>query len=199
MRKLKRALVGNGGFAKDLKALLGTRDILCFVDDEYFESKPNTARLSTFDPSEYKLVITVGDPHDRAAIVARLPKETQYFNVIHSSVQLLMPDGISIGTDCVISAGCLLVDNISIGDHCHLNLGTIFGHDVTVGDFFTSAPGAKIMGNNTIGNRVYIGAGASTKQKITIGDDVTVGLNAGVVKNLLEPGTYVGTPARRIK
>ena len=68
-----------------------------------------------------------------------------------------------------------------------------------IGDFFTTAPDAKIMGNNTIGNRVYFGTNASSKQKIRVVDDVIVGLNAGVVTNLLESGTYVGTPARRMR
>lgn len=199
LKKLKRALVGNGGFARDIKALLGTRDVLCFVDDAYFRGEPGTACLSAFDPFEYALFVTVADPRARAAIVSRLPEGTQYFNVIHPSAQLLLRDGIEIGKDCVISAGCLLVDNIRIGDHSHLNLATVLGHDVTLGDYFTSAPGVKIMGNNTIGNRVYFGTGASTKEKITVADDVTVGLGAGVVHDLLEPGTYIGTPARRIK
>lgn len=195
MTTLKKALIGNGGFARDIRALLGDPDMLCFVDDEYYNDEKNTKPLSTFNPCEYALFITVANPAARAAIVSRLPKETQYFNVIHPSAQLLMRDGIEIGVDCVISANCLLVDNIRIGDHCHLNLGTILGHDVTLGDYFTSAPGVKIMGNNTIGNRVYFGTNACTKEKITVADDVTVGLNAGVVHNLLKPGTYIGTPA----
>lgn len=196
---MKKALIGNGGFAKDVKALMGVREIMCFVDDEYYAGEPNTAPLSTFNPEEYKVVVTVGDPQARSEIVSRLPEETQYFNVIHVSAQLLCREGIIVGTDCVISANCVLVDGITIGDHCHLNIGTIFGHDVTVGDFFTSAPGVKIMGNNVIGKRVYFGTGAATRQKITIADDVTIGLGAGVVKNLMEPGVYVGTPAARIK
>lgn len=196
---MKKALVGNGGFARDIRALLGMRDILCFVDDAYDTGAKNTLPLSAFDPSEYELFVTIGNPKQRAEIISRLPEDTQYFNVIHPSAQLLMRDSIKIGTDCVISAGCLLVDGITIGDHCHLNLGTIIGHDVVLGDYFTSAPGVKIMGNNTIGRRVYFGTGAATKEKITVCDNVTVGLGAGVVHHITEPGIYVGTPARRIK
>jgi sugar O-acyltransferase (sialic acid O-acetyltransferase NeuD family) len=199
MKALKKALVGNGGFARDIRALLGTREMISFIDDQYYRGERCTAPLSAFDPREYELFVTVASPRARAEIVSRLPEETRFFNVIHPSAQLLLRDGITIGTDCVISAGCLLVDNIHIGDHCHLNLGTILGHDVTLGDYFTSAPGVKIMGNNIIGNRVYFGTGAQTKEKITVADDVTVGLGAGVVHNLMEAGTYVGTPARRIK
>jgi UDP-3-O-[3-hydroxymyristoyl] glucosamine N-acyltransferase len=34
---------------------------------------------------------------------------------------------------------------------------------------------------------------------MNICDDVIIGMNAGVVKNISEPGTYVGTPAIKIK
>ena len=30
-------------------------------------------------------------------------------------------------------------------------------------------------------------------------DSVTIGLNTGVVKDIYESGTYVGTPAKKIK
>lgn len=195
---MKRALIGNGGFARDVKALMNNQEILCFVDDKYDTGEKYTLPLSAFDPAEYEVLITVANPAARAEIVNRLPRETRYFNVIHPSAQLLVWSGIRIGVGCVISANCLLVDNIKIGNHCHLNLGTILGHDVTLGDFFTSAPGVRIMGNNNIGRRVYFGTNAASREKITVCDDVTVGLNAGVVRDLIEPGTYVGTPARRM-
>jgi sugar O-acyltransferase (sialic acid O-acetyltransferase NeuD family) len=196
---MKRALIGNGGFAKDIKALMGDQNILCFVDDKYYNFQKGTEPLSTFNPFEYELLVSIANPRARAEIISRLPRETKFFSVIHPSAQLLVRDGIKIGVGCVISANCLLVDGISIGDHCQLNLGTILGHDVTIGNYFTCAPGVKIMGNNVIGNYVYFGTNACSKEKITVVDDVTVGLNAGVISNLLEPGTYVGTPARRIK
>lgn len=197
--EMKNALVGAGGFAKDVKALMGEQDIICFVDDEYFESKNNTMPLSKFDPEEYRLLVTIADPSARAATISRLPDNTKFFSFIHPSAQLLVRAGISIGEGCVISANCLLVDGISIGDHCHLNIGTIIGHDAVIGNYFTTAPGVKIMGNNVIGDYVYFGTNACTREKIVVGNYVTVGLNAGVVSNLTERGTYVGTPARRVK
>jgi serine acetyltransferase len=30
-------------------------------------------------------------------------------------------------------------------------------------------------------------------------EDVIVGMNSGVVKDIKEPGTYIGTPAKKIK
>ena len=196
---MKRALVGNGGFAREVKASLRKMDTLCFVDDAYYKEEKNTLPLSKFDPDEYELFIAIGDSKLRSKMVSRLPKETKYFSIIDPSAILLNKESIEIGGGSIVCANCVLTCNIKIGKHCHLNLATLIGHDVVIGDFFTTAPDAKIMGNNTIGNRVYFGTNASSKEKIKVVDDVIVGLNAGVVNNLTEAGTYVGTPARRIK
>ena len=196
---MKRALVGNGGFASEVKASLRRMNTLCFVDDVYYKEEKNTLPLSKFDPEEYELFIAIGNPQLRSEMVFKLPKETKYFSIIDPFSLFLDRDSIEIGEGSIVCANCLLTCNIKIGKHCHLNLATLIGHNVVIGDFFTTAPDAKIMGNNTIGDRVYFGTNASSKEKINVVDDVIVGLNAGVVSNLLEPGTYVGTPARRIK
>ena len=197
--KMKRALVGNGGFASEVKASLGNMQMLCFVDDAYYKEEKNTLPLSKFDPEEYELFITIGNPQLRAKMVSRLPKETKYFSIIDPFALLLNKESIEIGEGSIICANSLLTCNIKIGKHCHLNLATLIGHDVVIGDFFTSAPDVKIMGNNTIGDGVYFGTNASTKEKITVADGIIVGLNAGVVSDLLEAGTYVGTPVKKIK
>jgi UDP-3-O-[3-hydroxymyristoyl] glucosamine N-acyltransferase len=81
----------------------------------------------------------------------------------------------------------------------HLNLQTTIGHDCKIGDYFTTAPGVKISGNCTIYDCVYIGTNSCVKQNINIHSLSTIGLNTGVVKNINESGTYVGTPAKKIK
>jgi acetyltransferase-like isoleucine patch superfamily enzyme len=45
---------------------------------------------------------------------------------------------------------------------------------------------------------VFLGAGATVIDGTTIADDVTVGAGATVVSDIREPGTYVGSPARRL-
>jgi UDP-3-O-[3-hydroxymyristoyl] glucosamine N-acyltransferase len=103
-----------------------------------------------------------------------------------------------IGEGSIICPNTILTTNIKIGNHTHLNLGSTIGHDTITGDFFTTAPGVKISGNCIIGDRVYFGTNSSVRERITICDDVTIGLNGGVVKNINEPGTYVGVPVKKI-
>lgn len=199
---MKRALIGAGGFAREIKAHIGDPEMICFIDDNIFNKMETTSMslfpLSKFDPLEYEVLVAVGTPQFRVDIVNRLPKNTKYFTFIHPSAQILDKD-IFIGEGSIICADCVLTTNIVIGKHSHLNLQTTIGHDCRIGDFFTTAPGAKISGNCNIGNSVYIGTNSSVKEKINICDEVTVGLMAGVVKDITESGVYVGTPTKIIK
>lgn len=196
---MKRAIIGAGGFARELKSYMGDKSTPMFVDDKYYISnnKRNILPLSEFDPLEYMVIIAIGDPSDRMNMVSRLPKETEYFKYIHPSAQPLNDD-VHIGEGSIVCPGVIFTTNIIVGKHCHFNLLTTIGHDTVIGDFFTSAPGAKISGNCIVGNEVYVGTNASIREKITICNEVTIGLNAGVVKNIHEPGTYVGVPAKKL-
>jgi serine acetyltransferase len=60
-------------------------------------------------------------------------------------------------------------------------------------------PGSIVSGNVKIYDCVYVGTNASVKEKITIHNLTTIGSNAAVVKNIEEPGTYVGVSAKKIK
>jgi sugar O-acyltransferase (sialic acid O-acetyltransferase NeuD family) len=195
---MKKALIGAGGFAREIKVHIGDPTMKCFVDDQYWkENNEYIFPLSEFNPTEYEVIVAIGDPKDRYEMIQRLPKETKYFTFIHPSSQILGND-VAIGKGSIICAGCILTTNIKIGDHAHLNLHTTVGHDCRIGDYFTTAPGAKISGNCNILDCVYVGTNASVKQKISIHSFSTVGMNAAVVKNIEESGTYVGVPAKKI-
>jgi len=194
---MKRALIGAGGFADEVKAYMGAWRMTCFVDDEYYIGKKYTRPMSEFDVTKFEVMVAVGDPQKRYDIVQRLPKETKYFSFLRSLYTFM--GSYIYGEGTFICPGTIVTSNISIGNHAHLNLHTTIGHDCVIGDYFTTAPGAKISGNCTIGDRVYVGTNASIKEKINICSDVTIGLNAGVVSDITEPGVYIGTPAKRIK
>lgn len=196
---MKRALIGAGGFAREIKAHIGDRTMKCFVDDKYWaENDEYIFPLSHFNPKEYEVLVAIGNPKDRHDTIQRLPTGTKYFNFIHPSAQIL-DSNIDIGEGSIICAGCILTTNIRIGKHSHLNLHTTIGHDCEIGDYFTTAPGAKISGNCKIYDCVYVGTNASIKEKISIHSFSTIGLNAGVVKHIEDSGTYIGTPAKKIK
>lgn len=195
---MKKALIGAGGFADEIKAHMCDFNMVCFVDSKYYiKNNKNIKPLSEFNPNEYEVIVAIGDSRDRYDVVQRLPKETQYFTFIHTTA-LILDKTIKIGKGSFIGAYSILTTNIQIGNHSMLNRGCQIGHDSIAGDYLSMMPNSIISGNCNIGNNVYFGTNSSVKQKITICNNVTIGLNSGVVKNIEESGTYVGVPSKKL-
>lgn len=199
--KYKLAIIGAGGFGKEVKESILKNDLFLeknidfFVEDKYVDKE---IPLSKLDNNIYQVLIAIANPIIRSKIAKNLSKNTSFYTFIDKSAQLISKN-INIGEGAIICQNVILTTNIVIGKHCHLNLATTIGHDCIIGDYFTTAPGSKISGNVKIGESVYLGTNSSIKEKITICDNVIVGLNSGVVKNITEPGTYAGVPAKQIK
>lgn len=199
---MKKAIIGVGGFGREVYWSLSRTERLntvFFVGDEYWDKNDEKILpLSLFDSSKYEVVVAIADSKHRQRIVESLPENTRFFTHIHPTAQI-HGDDVEIGDGSIICAGTILTTNIKIGKHAHLNLITTVGHDCVIGDYFTAAPGVQISGNEVIGDRVYFGTRSCIKQKLSVCDDVIIGMNSGVIKNINEPGTYVGTPASKIK
>jgi len=199
---MNKGIVGAGGFGREVYWSLDLedrKDSVFFVDDKYWvDDNYSVLPLSKFDPKVYQVVVAIGNPMDRFNVIQKLPKETKYFTHIHKSCQILGND-VSIGDGSIICAGTIITTNVKLGKHTHLNLQTTIGHDCEIGDYFTTAPGAKVSGNCKIYDCVYLGTNSSIKEKIIIHSLTTIGSNATVVKNIDEPGTYIGVPTKKLK
>jgi len=187
---MKLALYGHGGHAREIAAQI-EEEVTFFVDDQY--SNDIAKPISTFDPKEYYMMVAVGDSKDRFDMVQKLPKETIYFTFIHPTA-LILDDNIEIGEGSFIGAYSILTTNIKLGKHTLLNRGNQIGHDTTIGDYFSAMPGAIVSGNVTIYDCVYMGTNSSIREKTSIHSLSTIGMNACVIKNIEQPGTYVGVP-----
>lgn len=207
----KLCIYGAGGFGREVLCIaadlikgknIKLGDAACFMlADEYFSEDTimgvDVIKQSDFDPGKYEVVIAIGEPAKRRAVAESLPAETRYTTIIHPSA--VVSEWVKIGEGSIITAGTIVTCNIEIGKHAHLNLHTTIGHDCRIGDFFTTAPGAKISGSCIFGDEVYIGTNASVKQGVSICSNTTVGMGAVVVKNIEEPGVYIGSPAKKNK
>jgi sugar O-acyltransferase (sialic acid O-acetyltransferase NeuD family) len=192
---MKKALIGGGGFAREVKAHL-KENIPCFVDDIFWkENNEGIYKISSLNFDEYEILIAIGDSIKRFEIYNKLPKNAKYFSFVHPSAQIL-DNNIEIGEGSIICANTILTTNIKIGNHCHLNLSTTIGHDCIIGDFFTTAPAVNISGNCKIGNYVYFGTNSAAKQGVNICDNVTIGMGGIVVKNITKEGVYIGNPTK---
>jgi sugar O-acyltransferase (sialic acid O-acetyltransferase NeuD family) len=191
---MKKVLIGNGGHAREVMAQMGVK-LDRFVDDQYVDKE--TFPISKLDPEKHAVMIAVADSKDRFEIVQRLPKGIQFFNFIHPTA--LIMDNVEIGEGSFIGAYSILTTNIKIGKHAILNRGNHIGHDCIIGNYFSAMPGAIVSGNVHIGNRVYLGTNSSVIEKKYLLHDIKIGANSTVVKDIEEPGIYVGCPAKNIK
>jgi sugar O-acyltransferase (sialic acid O-acetyltransferase NeuD family) len=104
-----------------------------------------------------------------------------------------------IGAGCFVAAGAIVGPGARLGIGVIVNHGAVVDHDVQLGAFCHVAPNATLGGAVHIGRRVLVGASAVVLPGNTIADDVVIGAGAVVIAPLLEAGTYVGVPARKIQ
>lgn len=104
---------------------------------------------------------------------------------------------VTIGNNCRIQSHAFICELVTIGNDCFISHGAMF-----INDKFTIGGPAKgnkdLWEHTTIGNNVSIGTNA-TIMPVKICDNVVVGAGAVVTKDIVEPGFYVGNPARQIK
>jgi len=95
-----------------------------------------------------------------------------------------------IGHDVIIKIGAILADRTHLEENVFIgpNVITLGG-----GPDRTRVKGAYIERN------CYIGAGSKIAAGIRIVHDTIIGANSFVNKDITEPGTYAGTPVRRLK
>jgi sugar O-acyltransferase (sialic acid O-acetyltransferase NeuD family) len=205
----KLHVFGTGGSAKDTLAivadLLGAekmvRECVVLVVGDKFFSEMNLWGVpiipqSAFHPEMGSMVVSVGDGRSRQKIVESLSEQTRFARLIHPSAHI--SPWAQIGVGCVVSAGAVVTADVVMGAHAQLNLYSTICHDARIGDFFTTAPAANVNGNCAFGDQVYLGSNAAVKQNVLICSHVTVGMGAVVVKDISEPGTYVGNPLRKL-
>lgn len=101
-----------------------------------------------------------------------------------------------IGSRTKIQSHSFVCSLVKIGDDCFVGHGVMF-----INDLFED--GGPAQGDMTkwretvIGNNVSIGSNA-TILPVKICDKVVIGAGAVVTKDIVEPGVYVGNPARKI-
>lgn len=177
-------VIGNGGFSRELQAYCWHKNVDTYVYE--YHTNPRIVW-------DRGAIIAIGSEEVRRQIVDELPK--QLWGVLNFASQY---GRCEIGHGSIVCPNTILTTDIIIGKHCLVNISCTIGHDVTIGDFVTINPGVNISGNVRIGGNVNIGTNSVIRNGISICDDVTVGAGAVIVKDITEPGIYVGNPCVRM-
>lgn len=113
------------------------------------------------------------------------------------SPQAIVNEDVSMGDGTVVFDGVVVNPGTVIGRGVILNTNSTIEHDCRIGDYVHVAPGATLSGGVQVENASFIGAGSTIVQYKRICPSCVIGAGAVVVDHILQPGTYVGTPARR--
>lgn len=103
----------------------------------------------------------------------------------------------SIGEGTVVMHGVIVNAGSKVGANCILNTQCLIEHDVEVGNHCHISTKATLNGAVKFGDSIFAGSSCVIKDGMSICDNVIIGTGATVVKNISEPGIYVGCPAKK--
>lgn len=199
-------LIGGGGHARSIVEMLEGRVELAgyadgcegSLDLPYLGTDQDVMRNCA--PTEFEIHLGVGFDSDCGLSLRRRLSERfsayRQATLVAPSAWVSVNSGLAEGVTVMARAA---VNRSRIGRGTVINTGAIVEHDCTVGENSFIGPGAIVCGGVTLGNDVFVGAGAIIRQGVRIASDVRIGMGAIVVKDINEPGLYVGNPARKLR
>jgi sugar O-acyltransferase (sialic acid O-acetyltransferase NeuD family) len=104
-----------------------------------------------------------------------------------------------IGEGTVIMHKSVVNAGAKVGKCCIINTFANIEHDALIGDFCHISTGAMVNGGVIVGSNSFIGSNSVIRQEVKIARNVIVGTGSVVTKDIVESGTYVGSPALKIK
>lgn len=204
MKKIN--LIGSGGHCRSLIPIIRQNGIKIngIYDDSYSTENievilgiPLKGKVDEVLKSDSSVVLSVGNNIEREILFNKFNDLIFNNTIVADSViigknvklgianqifhQVFINTEVKIGSNNIINSKALIEHECMIGNHCHIAIGAILG------------------GRVKIGNQCFIGAGAVIKDKINICDNVIIGAGGVVINDILQPGTYVGNPVRKIK
>ncbi|MBB6216368.1 sugar O-acyltransferase (sialic acid O-acetyltransferase NeuD family) [Anaerosolibacter carboniphilus] len=204
--KDKLIIIGASGHAKvvaDIAIKMNNWQSMTFLDDDESIKTCMGSKVigKTADALTYKdeadFFVAIGNNATRENIQEKLEEEGL------SMVKLIHPNAVigidvEIGTGTVVMAGVVINSSSRIGKGCIINTSSSLDHDNVIEDYVHISPGANLAGTVKVGKGSWIGTGSVVSNNVNICSGCKLGAGAVVVKDITEPGTYVGVPVRRV-
>lgn len=194
---------GHGKVVADIAIKMNKWQSIAFLDDD--ESIKISMGLEvigkTADAFAYKyeadFFVAIGNNMTREKIQVKLIDDgLNVTSLVHPSAVIGTDVEIGIGT--AVMAGVVINSSSKIGKGCIVNTNCSLDHDNLIGDYVHISPGVRNAGNVNIGKGTWLGIGSIVSNNVNICSCCKVGAGAVVVKDIAEPGTYVGVPVRKI-
>lgn len=99
----------------------------------------------------------------------------------------------------IIMHHALVNSGAMIGKGCIINTKALVEHEAFIGNFCHVSTGSIINGQANVGNSSFIGSNSVIANNTSIIANTLIAAGSQVLKNIEEPGTYLGFPLRKIK
>ncbi len=197
---MKLTIIGASGHGKvvaDIASKCGY-DCIEFLDDDVSLKKCGKWPVvgKTDKVVDNSVFVAIGNAEIRRQLIERLQSK-KVVTLIHPDA--VVADNVHIGKGTVVMAGAVINPDASIGDGCIINTSSSVDHDCIIDDYSHISVGVHLSGTVHVGKMTWLGTGAVVSNNIVICDNCTIGAGTTVIKNIVEPGTYVGVPARKVK
>ena len=204
--KNKLLIIGASGHGKvvaDIAIKMNKWQSIAFLDDD--ESIKSSMGLEVIGSSddvfthleEYEIFVGIGNNATRQRIHEMLETFGAIIPVlIHPNA--VIGSQVDIGMGTVVMAGAIVNCCTQIGKGCIVNTGSTIDHDNKIGDFVHISPGSHLAGTVKVGKGTWLGIGSVVSNNINITNGCQMGAGSVVVKDISEPGVYVGAPAKKL-
>lgn len=147
---------------------------------------------------EYDIFVGIGNNAIRKGIYEKLEGISANIpTLIHPSA--IIGEQVELGIGTVVMAGVVINCCTKIGKGCIINTGSTIDHDNVIEDFVHISPGVHLAGTVKVKQYSWLGIGSVVSNNVCITSRCLTGAGTVVVKDIVESGTYVGVPARRVK
>ena len=208
-------IYGAGGFGKEvawlienINQIIPTWKILGFIDDKYptlmskkmFFGYPLLGGFDWLDKydGELYLVCSIGKSRARKIIYEKVMSLSNINIATIIDPFVIINKTTTIGVGSIICGNCILTVDTHIGMGVIMNTGASVGHDSMVGNYCTLLTNSMVAGETILGDCCEIGSGAFILQGKKVVSNTVLAPLSSALKDITEPGTYIGNPARRI-
>lgn len=197
-------IVGAGGHGKVVYDLAKNYySEIVFADDgkvgsEVLGCKVKFSVEDALNNEKCDFIIAIGNNETRKKLFLKfIEKGFTPVTLVHPSA--IIGEEVEIGRGTVVFANAVINPQAKIGVGCIINTSALIEHDCEIGEFTHICPATKMAGTVKIGQECFIGIGSVIVNNISVESRITVGAGTVVVKDLIDLGTYVGNPAKKIK
>lgn len=204
--KNKLLIIGASGHGKviaDIALKMNKWERISFLDDDVdIKSSMGLEVIGTSDDiflhlDEFEIVVGIGNNATRQSVHEMLEALGASIPVlIHPHA--VVGEQVEIGVGTVVMAGVVINCCTNIGKGCIVNTGSTIDHDNNIEDFVHISPGVNLSGTVKVGQKSWLGIGSVVSNNVSITSESIFGAGSVVVKDIKEPGTYVGVPVRKI-